>query len=473
MLLIVWEKKTHDEAIAAGRKPELVSQYVLPDSILEVKPTGKTTADVVWEWHLWDHLVQDHDATKANYGEVASHPELVDINFIDHPMDPGPGPTGPNAKADDAGRDKAKKAANKAEAEKLKSLGYVGSPRQQAQRANPDWTHVNSVDYNAEFDQILISVHELSEIWIIDTAPPPQRRPATPAGDPARAATCFIAGEIRGYRAGTTADQTLFVQHNAQWIPRGLPGEGHVLVFNNGGHRPDGSYSSVDELVLPVDDQGHYKLEPGAAFGPAKAAWSYSAPNKSDFYSSFISGAHRLPNGNTFICSGANGTIFEVTPEKRVVWKYVNPVKGGFNPGGPGGPAPGQVLAGFLQDALGLSADQKKEIGAVQKTVDGTLAKVLTDPQKKILRDRSAPGPGGSSGMALPGQIMAVSTEVTLKTTPDQRAELASLQKMVDASFDKVLTADQKKQLKQMRSDFTPRWTGRGTAARPGRPAWR
>ena len=91
VLMVVWDKKTADEAIAAGRKKELVSNYLLPDSILEVKPTGKTTGEVVWEWHLWDHLIQDHDSTKANFGDVAAHPELVDINFVESSLGPGPG----------------------------------------------------------------------------------------------------------------------------------------------------------------------------------------------------------------------------------------------------------------------------------------------------------------------------------------------------------------------------------------------
>ena len=97
---------------------------------------------------------------------------------------------------------------------------------------------------------------------------------------------------------------------------------------------------------------------------------------KPDFYSSFISGTHRLPNGNTMICSGANGTLFEVTPDKQVVWKYVNPVRGGFNPGGPGPggpPRPNQILVSFLQDMLGLSPEQRKQVDALQKTVDETL----------------------------------------------------------------------------------------------------
>ena len=125
--------------------------------------------------------------------------------------------------------------------------------------------------------------------------------------------------------------------------------------------------------------------------------WSYSAPKKSDFFASFISGTHRLPNGNTIICSGPNGTLFEVTPQKELVWKYINPVKGGFvpggprGPGGPGGPRPNEVLASFVQDMLGLSAEQKKGVESLQKTVDDTLAKVLDDEQKKKLRERSCP----------------------------------------------------------------------------------
>ena len=130
VLMVVWDKKTADEAIAAGRKKELVSDYVLPDSIVEVKPTGKTTGEVVWEWHLWDHLVQDHDATRANYGDVASHPERVDINFVEDPMGgPRPlGPPGPVARKAGPDRDPTKDAMKKAEAEKLKTIGYVGSP---------------------------------------------------------------------------------------------------------------------------------------------------------------------------------------------------------------------------------------------------------------------------------------------------------------------------------------------------------
>lgn len=458
VLMVVWDKKTAAEAIAAGRKKELVSDYLLPDSIVEVKPTGKTTGQVVWEWHLWDHLVQDHDATKANYGEVGAHPELVDINFAESSLGGGPGGPPPTAKAAPPAKDAV---AKKAEAAKLKSLGYVGSPTQRSQRVNPDWTHVNSIDYNAELDQIALSIHEFSEFWIIDHSTTTAEAAGHKGGRSGKGGDLLYRwGNPRLYRAGTKADQTLFAQHNAAWIRPGLPGAGHMLVFNNGARRPDGNYSSVDEIELPVDEHGHYSLEPGKAFGPKSAIWSYSAPKKTDFFATFISGTHRLPNGNTMICSGPNGTLFEVTPQKEIVWKYINPVKGGFGPGtfGPGGPGgpprPNQVLASFMQDMLGLSAEQKKDIESLQKTVDETLEKVLTDEQKKTLRARNAPGPGGPGAMPVPGQIMSVATQVTLKPTAEQKTQLTALQKAVDGKLESVLKDNQKTQLKQMRTDF-------------------
>ena len=82
VLLIAWETKTRDEAIAAGRNPNYVSSNGLyPDHIIEVQPTGPTSGTIVWEWHVWDHLIQDYDSSKANYGVVGDHPELVDINY--------------------------------------------------------------------------------------------------------------------------------------------------------------------------------------------------------------------------------------------------------------------------------------------------------------------------------------------------------------------------------------------------------
>ena len=465
VLMIVWEKKTVDECVAAGRKKELVSKYLLPDSLIEIKPTGKTEGEVVWEWHLWDHLIQDHDSSKANFGVVADHPELVDVNYNAEP----PPPPGDAAKKDapkDAPKDVAKKdaadpkvasgvaAKSKADMDKLKSIGYAGSAASQAQKVNPDWTHFNSVDYNADLDQIMVSTPEFSEVWIIDHGTTKAEAASHDGGRRGKGGDLLYRwGNPVNYQTGTPADKKLFYQHNAQWIPKGLPGEGHMLVYNNGQRRPGASYSSIDEIVLPVDDKGLYTLEKGKAYGPAEPFWSYTAPTKTNFFSSFISGTHRLPNGNTMICSGANGTLFEVTPDKEVVWKYINPAKGGFGggPGGPGGPPPpNQVLVSFLQDMLSMTPDQKKEIEALQKQVDEMLDKTLDDDQKKRLKESSM----GPAGFAPPGKIISTSVQIQLKLKPEQKKTLTDLQKSADDTVAKVLTDDQKKQLKQMTDDF-------------------
>ena len=82
--------------------------------------------------------------------------------------------------------------------------------------------------------------------------------------------------------------------------------------------------SSVDEITPPVDADGNYDLTPGGV--PVEVAWSYTAENPTDFFSNFISGAQRLPNGNTLVCIGASGTFFEIDADEEVVWWYVNPV---------------------------------------------------------------------------------------------------------------------------------------------------
>lgn len=133
-------------------------------------------------------------------------------------------------------------------------------------------------------------------------------------------------GNPQAYHAGDADDQTLFLQHDAQWIRPGLAGEGNILIFNNGAGRTPENYSSVDEIIPPVDGSGNYALTPGEAFGPDTLTWTYEAPTPTDFYSSFVSGAQRLSNGSTLIAAGALGEIFEVLPDGEIVWHYVNPV---------------------------------------------------------------------------------------------------------------------------------------------------
>jgi Arylsulfotransferase (ASST) len=498
VMLIVWERKTAKEAVAAGVKPELAgSAEMLVDSLIEVKPEGKTGGQIVWEWHLWDHLIQDRDSARANHGDVAAHPELVDVNFgrstlpafanLAQGLNPQPK------------RDDSKKGGSKNDAlDKLKGIGYVGAGGgRRFAGFMPDWTHVNAVAYNARLDQVMLCPREFNEVWIIDHSTTTAEAAGHAGGRYGKGGDLLYRwGNPRAYRAGTAADQRLFSQHDAHWIPEGLPGEGHLLVFSNGGGR-ERNYSSVDEVVLPVSPDGRYEHKPGTAFGPDKPVWSYTAPNKGDFFAVFMSGAQRLPNGNTLICTGFSGTIFEVTPEKEIVWNYINPAKaapgtGGFGmPGGrPGMGGPGrfqgstrsvQLLPGFLQFALQLSPEQRKRLDAFETEASRKLEELLTDAQRKQLKEtqrNAGPfGPGG--GPPEFGRVMARSVQDRLELTADQRKEVEGLQKDAAAKVDEILKDEQKKQLKEIQDrmkafaggmpGFGP--GGPGGRGRPGGPA--
>ncbi|MCP4150816.1 MAG: hypothetical protein GY757_23925, partial [bacterium] len=69
ILMIAWEYKSREEAVAAGRNPTLLSEGELwPDKLIEVEPTGSSGGTIVWEWRIWDHLIQEYDESKPNYG---------------------------------------------------------------------------------------------------------------------------------------------------------------------------------------------------------------------------------------------------------------------------------------------------------------------------------------------------------------------------------------------------------------------
>jgi hypothetical protein len=135
----------------------------------------------------------------------------------------------------------------------------------------------------------------------------------------------------------------------------------------------------------------------------------YTAEDKPTFFSPFISGAQRLPNGNTLICSGGPAIVFEVTPDNKTVWQYKHP-GGDFGRGGPRGgfpgfgmPRPGEILPEFLQDMLRLSDEQRQSIATLQKEVDEKLQAVLTDEQRQQLAEMGNFRPGGPGRFGPPG----------------------------------------------------------------------
>lgn len=290
LVAIAWQAITAEEALALGRDPELVEPEGLWGvHLVEVEPSTNT---IVWQWHVFDHVIQDRDPAAANYGVLADNPGKIDID-------------------------------------RTWAWGFGGSAS--------DWNHVNGVDYNAELDQIVLSAHNQDEIWILDHGTTTEEAASDSGGTRGRGGDLLYRwGSPANY--GMAGEQQLSGQHDAEWIRPGHPGEGNLLVFNNGNAW---GFSAVVELELPLNADGTYDRAPDAAYGPAAPVWSHG--EEGDFFSSFVSGSQRLPNGNTLICEGDNGRFLEVTPDGELVWEYLNPV-------GPQGP----VEQGFDFGPFGL-----------------------------------------------------------------------------------------------------------------------
>jgi hypothetical protein len=142
-----------------------------------------------------------------------------------------------------------------------------------------EWTHGNTVAETAD-GNILVSFRNISTVILIERA----------------------TGNIL-WKLGPPP---LAQQHD----PRPLP-NGNVLIFDNGTHRRD--HPAIFSRVIEVDPR------------TSEIVWQYRDQSLFEFFSPYISGAQRLPNGNTLICEGCHGRIFEVTADGEVVWEYVNP----------------------------------------------------------------------------------------------------------------------------------------------------
>ena len=185
------------------------------------------------------------------------------------------------------------------------------------------WNHFNGIDYNPQLDQILISCRNNSEIWIVDHSTTTAQAASHAGGNHGMGGDLLYRwGNPQQYKLGAAASQMLFQQHCCTWIPTNCPDAGNILIFNNGLGR---GYTSVDEIVPPVDAYGNYSRAANAAFGPTSLYWTYTNNPATNFYCTDIGGAEREPNGNTLICYGILGNLFEVTSNGQAVWNYSNP----------------------------------------------------------------------------------------------------------------------------------------------------
>lgn len=228
----------------------------IDDVIYEVTPKGK----IVWEWLASDHL-----------NDLGFTPEQVELvknsNLADYLHFNNARTLGPN-KWFDAGD----------------------------QRFNPDNIIVDSRQAN------FIAIIDKKTRKVVWTLGP--NYPSAELKNP------FVAGDQKP----RPVDQ-LSGLHDAKIIPKGLPGEGNILVFDNQG----GSGYPAVSFQISTGSSRVVEIDPSTK----EIVWEYRPG--SSFFSAFTSLARRLPNGNTVITEGQTGRVFQVTKAGEIVWEYVSP----------------------------------------------------------------------------------------------------------------------------------------------------
>jgi len=276
VLVMGWEYRSTTEAIEQGRDSSTIDQLGLwPEAIYEYQLYPNDSEAVVWEWHVWDHLVQQINPTLANFDTISERYEKININFFGGAL------------------------------------------------VVQDWLHLNSIDFNEELNQIMMSSLVFNEFWIIDHSTTTAEAATSSGGDYGKGGDLLYRyGNPQAYMRGGTGDQRLFGQHDAKWIPTDFVNGGKIMVFNNEGGGPE--LSSVDVIQPPTTSPGVYE-EPISTlpFGPFFPEWKYEDPS---FFAKNVSGAQPLPNGNILICEGPSGNFFEIDYNETVHWNYINPV---------------------------------------------------------------------------------------------------------------------------------------------------
>ena len=274
LLFISYQRKSQAEALEAGKYQQ--TGDVWSESVYEVQPLDGDSLTIVWEWHLWDHLIQDRDSTVNNYGSVIDHPELFDINYMLSESDEGPLPPG---------------------------------------FTNPDIVHLNAIDYCDYLDLIVVSSRTTSEVYIIDHSTTTAEASSHTGGNYNYGGDILYRwGNPMVYNRGDVDDRKLFAPHGVNW----LDGCNELLIFNNGFGRPEGNYSSVDQIALPLNENG-FNIDNNQPFEPEILTWTYADES---LFSNIQSGAYRLPNGNTFISYTIPRKIREIDINSNIVWEY-------------------------------------------------------------------------------------------------------------------------------------------------------
>lgn len=248
------------------------------DVVLEM---DSENGDVVWLWNTADHVIQQRSPDIPNYGIVSAHPELLNLDAI----------------------------------------------------STNDWKNdeafmINGMDYNAELDQIVVSLRKMSEIAIIDHSTTTEEAAGHSGGKYGKGGDILYRwGNPQNYDRGDANDRELYFQHNPNWIQYGEH-INKIAIYNNGIYRPGVSYqdqySNAPIIATPILENGGYEIDDNVAFEPDTPSVDYGIPGSDNhFFSYYTSATKVLPNGNVLITVGGDHRVIELEPDGTLAWEYV------------------------------------------------------------------------------------------------------------------------------------------------------
>lgn len=285
VLILAYERFFTEDIVSNGFDTLNFPQRRLwSDMVLEVDPL---TDSIVWEWHAWDHLVQEHDSSKLNYGEVSEHPGRIDVNY------------------------------------------------QAFTETRDDWIHANALDYNEELDQIMLSARNFNEIWIIDHSTNSEEAAGNTGGASGQGGDLLWRwGNPHAFQQATLEEEKLFWNHDAQWIDdfvdEDYPYYGQVAVFNNFIDFVVEGGESRGQIISPVwNTDTHLYEQMDGRFLPTDFSETFSHPDTAKNFSSQASSIQIMGDGHVIMCAGRQGRSFELNPEGEVVWEYLTPLRFG------------------------------------------------------------------------------------------------------------------------------------------------
>jgi hypothetical protein len=286
VLILAYENHLLEDLVANGFDTVSYLQRSLwSEKILEIDPV---TDSIVWEWRLWDHLVQEYDSEALNYRRVAAHPERVNINY------------------------------------------------QEFSESRSDWAHANALDYNEALDQIMISARNFNEIWIIDHSTTTEEAADSLGGISGEGGDLLWRwGSPHAYNQGTFEEQQLFWNHDAQWIDdfvdTDYPHYGAVAVFNNFINYEVENGRSRGQIITPVyDELSHHYVIQDSTFLPLGFSATFNHPDPAQNFSSSGSSIQLMGNGHVIMCAALQGRSFELDETGELVWEYLTPLFNGM-----------------------------------------------------------------------------------------------------------------------------------------------